>query len=60
MPLLLALCDRQSPLHQIGDVRKNLARCARLFRRLKMPKCIGHTTYRFTTPICESGESVPK
>ena len=60
MPPLLALCDRQRPLHQIADVGKNLARRPRLFRCPKLRECFGRTTYRFTTPICESGESVPK
>ena len=60
MPPLLALRDRQRPLHQVANVRQNLTRRARLLRRSKMPKCIGRTTYRFTASICESGESVPK
>jgi hypothetical protein len=37
-PLLLALRDRKSPLHQVTDMCENLARTARLIRYSKLSK----------------------
>ena len=52
-PLLLALRDREAPIHQVTDMCENLAGAARLLRRSKLTERIRRAPHCLAAAICD-------